>query len=300
MPRTPSCPVTTGDPRIGLAGAPDDTAGKAARGLQHLKNLPKPAALSNTNSDAAFQGNYAFAGNYNGFAIYDISNPDAPVQKTVVSCPGGQNDLSVYKNLLFVSVESTTAGRVDCSSDPRNDADPNKKLFRGIRVFDISNIDAPRQVAAVQTCRGSHTHTLLRPTASDPNVYIYNSATAGVRTSAELAGCDGYNSFPAPGPDPSKWKIDIIKVPVDAPQNAAVVGGPRLFADATGKVDGLQNDLPSPQHPCASATPACGPGTNASTGGATWSPSPSRTPATTSRSTRSSTWPPAPARATAS
>src|SRR5918997_2349355 len=262
-------PATTTDPRFGLAPGLENP-GVASLGVEHLANRPKPAAVSGTNSDIAFQGNTAFVGNYNGINIYDISNPAAPVLKTSLSCPGSQNDVSVWGNLLFVSVESTAAKK-DCSATPA--ATPETR-FRGIRIFDVSNIEAPQQIHQVQTCRGSHTHTLVRPKNDAANVYIYVSGTASVRPDAELAGCDANNTNTPTGEDPSKWRIEIIKVPVAAPQQAAVVNTPRLFANEGGAVNGLQNEVPSPQHPCASAEPQCGPGTNASTGGQTWSPSP--------------------------
>ena len=168
-----------------------------------------------------------------------------------MSCPGGQNDVSVWKNLLFVSVESTP--REDCASTARRTRP--RRRFRGIRIFDISNIEAPTQVAGVQTCRGSHTHTLVRPKNDAANVYIYKSGTAGVRASAELAGCDGNNTITPTGENPSKWRIEVIKVPVAAPQDAAIVDGPRLFANDDGRVNGLQNAPPTPNHPCTAATP---------------------------------------------
>src|SRR5690349_16808884 len=129
-------PITEGDPRIGLAaGATDAEAGKAQLGLQHLANRPKPAAVSGTNSDIAFQGDYAFVGNYNGVNIYNIADPANPTLTTSISCPGSQNDVSVWGNLLFMSVESTAAKK-DCSSTPAATAETR---FRGIRIFDISN-----------------------------------------------------------------------------------------------------------------------------------------------------------------
>ena len=262
-------PSTT-DPRAALSPGLEN-AGTASLGLTHLANRPKPTGLTNTNADIAFQGNYAFVGNYDGIAIYDISNPANPTLRTAVSCPGGQNDVSVWKNLLFVSVESTSRGRVDCSLDT------TKTLFRGIRVFDISNLSAPTQVAAVQTCRGSHTHTLVRPKSDPANVYIYNSATSTVRAGTELAGCDGNNTFTPTGENPSKWKIDVIKVPVAAPETAAIVGGPRLFAGADGRVDGLQNAPQTPNHPCTAVSPDApggGCATNAAPPNGNWGPVP--------------------------
>ena len=174
--------------------------------------------------------------------------------KTAVVCPGGQGDLSVYGNLLFMSVEENR-GKKDCSLTPAATADTR---MRGVRIFDISNIEAPVQVAQVQTCRGSHTHTLVEGKDSPDSVYIYVQGTAGVRNAAELTGpyaqeptmrpgCDG---GPATNPNPSLWRIEVIRVPLAAPQNAAIVSEPRLFRDeATGAVNGLQNQVPTPNHP---------------------------------------------------
>ena len=144
-------------------------------------------AIAGANSDMAFQGNYAFVGNFNGFTIYDISNPSAPVEKTVVVCPGGQGDLSVYGNLLFMSIEETRAKK-DCTLTP---AATTATRFRGVRIFDISNINAPQHVGGVQTCRGSHTHTLVEG-KDDPNsVYIYVSGTSGtIGQTDDLTTCD--------------------------------------------------------------------------------------------------------------
>src|ERR1700754_2102228 len=216
---------TTNDPRVGLS-AGFDNAGTAAKGVELLAHLNKPAGFSDpnnlgnlsfANSDMAFQGNYAFVGNFNGFTIYDISNPAAPVLKTAVVCPGGQGDLSVYGNLLFMSVEETRAKK-DCTLTPAATATPR---FRGVRIFDISNIAAPVQVGGVQTCRGSHTHTLVKG-KDDPNsVYIYVQGTSSVRAATELAGCASGNPSPT-NPNPSMWRIEVIKVPLAAPQNAAV------------------------------------------------------------------------------
>jgi hypothetical protein len=142
-----------------------------------------------------------------------------------------------------MSVEETR-GKIDCSSTPPATATTR---FRGVRVFDISNLDAPVQVAAVQTCRGSHTHTLVTDKDDPDNVYIYVSGTSGVRSAAELAGCSNGN---AASENPSQWRIEVIKVPVANPAAAAVVNEPRLFRDATsGRIDGLQNAPQTPQHP---------------------------------------------------
>jgi hypothetical protein len=242
---------TTDDPRVGLSAGLDN-AGVANRGLDLTAHLNKPAGFFNpanpgdfgfVNSDLAFQDNHAFVGNFNGFNIYDISNPAAPTLRTSVVCPGGQGDVSVYGNLLFMSVEETR-GKIDCTLTPAATATTR---FRGVRIFDISNLDSPVQVGGVQTCRGSHTHTLVTDKDDPDNVYIYVQGTAGVRPATELAGCA---NTAATDPNTSLWRIEVIKVPLAAPQNAAVVNEPRLFTDpGTGAINGLQNAPQTPQHP---------------------------------------------------
>jgi LVIVD repeat len=276
---------TTNDPRATLApGTPEtDNAGRAELGLDHLANRPKPpgmfdpANLGNflfLTSDMAFQGDHAFVGSFNGFNIYNIANPANPTRVATVICPGFQGDLSVYGNLLFMSVEDVNA-KVNCSTDPE------QPQFRGVRIFDISNVANPVQVAGVQTCRGSHTHTLVEDDSDPSSVYIYVSGTSSVRTPAQLAGCDGYNPLPneplvPSGDNPSRWRIEVIKVPLAAPQNAAIVNEPRLFRnEQTGAVNGLQNAPQTPEHPCAPATPPrTGCNINPQNPGSTWSPAP--------------------------
>jgi hypothetical protein len=222
------------DPRIGL-GAGYTDAKEASRGLELIAHRDRPTGFVNTadvsdfgfaNSDLAFSGTYAFQGNYNGFQVWDISNPASPTLRTSFVCTGGQGDLSVYKNLLFMSVEERR-GRTDCG--PQGVADTvSTERFRGVRIFDISDIDRPKQVAMVQTCRGSHTHTLV-PDPNDPkNIYVYVSGTSVVRPGAELAGCS--DKSPAEDPNTSLFRIDIIRVPLAAPQKARIIASPRIFA----------------------------------------------------------------------
>ncbi|TCB90263.1 hypothetical protein E0H26_27185 [Micromonospora zingiberis] len=246
------------DPRIGL-GAGWLDAQTAISNLDHLAHRDKPAGFvdpanpgsgSYIASDLGFGGKYAFLGNYNGFNIVDVSNPADPTLVTSVVCPGGQGDLSAYGNLLFMSVEETR-GRLDCGTNASVGT-----RFQGVRVFDISDVQNPVQVAAVQLCRGSHTHTVVADPKDKDNVYVYVSGTAGVRPATTMAGC---NNNTATGDNPSRWRIEVIKVPLAAPEQAAVVNEPRLFANPeTGRVDGLQNGPIEPRHPS----------------GSTWSPSP--------------------------
>jgi hypothetical protein len=247
---------------------PDDPKVDKALGLLGVgdaSKMPKPlklviAGLAFANSDLAFQGNYLFQGNFYGINIFDISNPAKANLVTSMICPGGQGDPSVYKNLLFMSVEMTN-GRLDCGAqgfpaepqppapDPKKPAgEENKPVlpaaqkdrFRGVRIFDISDVKNPKQVAAVQTCRGSHTHTLVVDPNDKVNVYIYVSGTSFVRQSEELAGCSG--EAPDKDPNTALFRIDVIKVPLAAPQDAKVVSSPRVFIDPrTGALNALTN-----------------------------------------------------------
>ncbi len=224
-------------------------------GVGDSSQMPKPfqlviAQLAFSNSDLAFQGNYVFQGNFYGVNIFDISNPAQTKLLTSMVCPGGQGDVSVYKNLMFMSVEMPN-GRLDCGIDgfppqpppvagQENKPDAQKDRFRGVRIFDISDIKSPKQVGAVQTCRGSHTHTLVVDPKDKNNVYIYVSGTSFVRPGEELAGCSG---GPADkDPNTALFRIDVIKVPLASPQDSKIVSSPRVFMDSrTNVINGLNN-----------------------------------------------------------
>lgn len=231
------------DPRVGLR-AGWHNAESAIRNLRLVANRSRPAgffdpaSLGNfafANSDLAFRGNFVFQGGYNGFQVWDISNPAAPAIRKAFPCPGGQGDPSVYGNLLFISVEETS-GRLDCGAQGVVDT-VSAERFRGVRIFDISSLDAPKQVAAVQTCRGSHTHTLVTSPKDPSNIYVYVSGTSVVRSSSELQGCSG--RAPEEDPNTSLFRIEIIQVPLAAPHTARVISAPRLFTDASGNIAGL-------------------------------------------------------------
>jgi len=219
----------TPDPRIGLkAGLMD--AGEASWNLRVLSETPPTEKfLGSTNSDMAFTGKYVIQGSYNGYQIWDISNPKKPSIKIANYCPASQSDVSVYKNLLFVSSESNT-GRIDCGGQGVKESVSGDRL-RGVRIFDITDIAHPKNVANVQTCRGSHTHTVLVDPKDKANVYVYVSGSAGVRPDAELAGCVA--AAPAKDPNSALFRIEVIKVPLAHPELAAIISSPRIFNDLT-------------------------------------------------------------------
>jgi hypothetical protein len=224
------------------------------------------------NSDLAFIGNHLFVGNYHGINFYDIDDPSKIKLGTSLVCPGGQGDVSVYGHLLFMSVEAMN-GRIDCGTqgipvppgaeppaapeppaaaapgEPgapaagagrggRRPPPPSPDRFRGVRIFDISDLKNPKQVAAVQSCRGSHTHSLLIDPKDKDNIYVYISGTSLVRQGEELAGCSGGD--PKANPETALFRIDIIKVPLAHPEQAKIVSSPRIFTDTqTGDLDGL-------------------------------------------------------------
>ena len=193
-------------------------------------------AMSYSNSDLAFSRNRIFMGNYHGFNVYGIDNPAMPKILASVVCPGGQGDLSIHGNLLVMSVEQTR-GRLDCGTQGVTERVSTER-FRGIRIFDISDVSRPRQVAAVQTCRGSHTHTLVVDPDDKENLYVYGSGTSTVRSAEELAGCSRLD--PKKDPNTALFSIDVIQVPLNAPEKAHIVSRPRIFADPkTGDIAGL-------------------------------------------------------------
>jgi hypothetical protein len=265
--------ASTTDPRVGLKAGLTD-AGVAALHMELVANLPKPEGFFDpeapagspieperapgappppppapgtppppaprgsgfTNSDLAFFGTNAVVGNYHGYNIYDVENARRPRLLTSVVCPGGQGDVSVWGHLLFMSVEQTR-GRLDCGLQGV-EGTVSAERFRGVRIFDISDIRKPRQVAAVQTCRGSHTHTLVPDPKNPSRLFVYGSGTSSVRPGEELDGCSAKDA--KDDPNTSLFSIDVIEVPLGAPQNARIVNRPRIFMDeSTGNIAGL-------------------------------------------------------------
>ncbi len=197
---------------------------------------PTPITLSFANSDLAFRGDLLWLGSFHGLNAYDIEDPRRPRLQVSVVCPGGQGDVSVYGNLLFMSVEQRR-GRVDCGTQGV-EAPASSERFRGVRIFDVSNVRKPRQIAAIQTCRGSHTHTLVTDPRDKANLYIYVSGTGFVRSPEEVADCSALP--PNEDPKTALFSIDVIEVPLATPERARIVNRPRIFADATtGAIAGL-------------------------------------------------------------
>jgi hypothetical protein len=214
----------TPDPRVGLAPGRWD----AAQALWNMRLLsttpPSPRFLGVTNSDLAFTSKYAIQGNYNGFQIFDISTPEKPLLVLTYVCPASQSDVSVFRNLLFISGEGQ-GGRVDCGI--QGVPEPvSKDRLRGIRIFDIADMSNPKYLTNVQTCRGSHTHTVVTDPRDKANVYIYVSGSAGVRNADELPGCmDGG----VDDPKSARFRLEVIKIPLATPEKAAIVSSPRIF-----------------------------------------------------------------------
>jgi len=217
----------TSDPRVNLKAGLFD-AGEAIWNLSMVSTTQPPEDFVGvTNSDLAFKDNYVFQGNYNGVIVWDITDPAAPVLVKDFLCPASQSDVSVYGNLLFVSGEGL-GGRLDCGTEGVPEQISHDRL-RGIRIFDITDVANPEYIGNVQTCRGSHTHSLLKNPGDDENIYVYVSGSAPVRPDEELAGCSSL--MPEEDPNTALFRIEVIKVPLTDPSQAAVVSSPRIFED---------------------------------------------------------------------
>ncbi len=228
--------AASGDPRVSLRAGWMD-AGEAVSGLRVVSRTPPsaqflpsaPGDFEFINSDLSFVGNYVIQGNFSGYQVWDISDPSHPTLHTAYVCPGSQSDVSVYGKLMFVSGEAMN-GRTDCGTQGVPDTVSQDRL-RGIRIFDITDIAHPKYLTNVQTCRGSHTHTVVTDPRDRANVYIYISGTAPVRSPNELAGCS--SSPLQDDPTTALFRIEVIRVPLAAPQQAKIVSSPRIFGGLT-------------------------------------------------------------------
>jgi len=225
--------TTRPDPRIGLKAGWFD-AGAAAWNMSLVSNTqPSPDFINRDtagdfkfiNSDLTIRGNYVIQGNFNGLQVWDASNPKSVKLYKAFVCPGSQSDVSVYRNLLFVSGEALN-GRTDCGTQGVADTVSHERL-RGIRIFEATDLANPKHIVDVQTCRGSHTHTVVTSPNDTANVYIYVSGTAPVRSPNELAGCSG--AQPDSNPNTALFRIEVIQVPLAHPELAHIVSSPRIF-----------------------------------------------------------------------
>ncbi len=183
--------------------------------------------LTYANSDLAFKGKYIYQGNFSGFTIWDASNPAHLVLKRAFVCATGQGDPSIFGDLLFISAEGV-GNRLDCGMQGVKDTVSTER-FRGVRIFNIADPLNPKQVADVQTCRGSHTHTLVQDLKDKANIYVFVSGSSGVRSSTELAGCLDEN--PSNDPKGEQFRIEVIQVPLAHPEKAHVVSKPGILTD---------------------------------------------------------------------
>ena len=219
---------TNKDPRTTLAPGRHD-AGIAIQNMRLVSATPKAAAhdtssgLAFINSDLAFGGNYVYQGNFAGFTIWDVSDPANPKVVSTVQCITSQGDPSIYGNLLFISAEGG-GNRNDCAKGGVQDP---KDHMAGVRIYDVSNPSSPRLVKNVQTCKGSHTHTIVPHPKNKGVIYIYVSGSQGARPATEIPGCK--ESTDPADPTNSLYRLDVIKVELARPERAEVVTGARIF-----------------------------------------------------------------------
>ena len=213
----------------------ENSESQEERSIESLASSQRYPMLSFSNTDMAFTEDMLVAGSYHGFNIYRLEENGFPNLITSVVCPGGQGDVSVVGDLLIMSVQDTR-GRLDCGLQGV-DPEPNEERFRGIRLFDISNPEMPVQVGAVQTCRGSHTHSVVEGPTSDGKIIVFNSGTSSIRDQEEMGDC--FEDIP--GDDRTAlFRIDVIEIPIDDPSNSKIIDSPTVFADLeTGVIAGL-------------------------------------------------------------
>ena len=210
----------------------EDNEGKTTAEISRSLRSPM---LSFSNTDMAFRDDLLVAGSYHGFNMYKIDSDGIPNLISSVVCPGGQGDVSIVGDILIMSVEENRS-RIDCGLEGvSRDASPER--FRGIRIFDISDLERPKQVGAVQTCRGSHTHSVVDGPTADGKIIVYNSGTGGVRDDEEMEECVGNI---AGDQRTALFRIDVIEIPVADPSKSRIVSSPAVFADPeTGSLAGL-------------------------------------------------------------
>ena len=216
-------------------GSEDLTEDNEGKTTEEISRSLRSPMLSFSNTDMAFRDDLLVAGSYHGFNMYKIDSDGIPNLISSVVCPGGQGDVSIVGDILIMSVEENRS-RIDCGLEGvSRDASPER--FRGIRIFDISDLERPKQVGAVQTCRGSHTHSVVDGPTVDGKIIVYNSGTGGVRDDEEMEECVGNI---AGDQRTALFRIDVIEIPISDPSKSRIVSSPAVFADPeTGSLAGL-------------------------------------------------------------
>ena len=216
-------------------GSEDLTEDNEGKTTEEISRSLRSPMLSFSNTDMAFRDDLLVAGSYHGFNMYKIDSDGIPNLISSVVCPGGQGDVSIVGDILIMSVEENRS-RIDCGLEGvSRDASPER--FRGIRIFDISDLERPKQVGAVQTCRGSHTHSVVDGPTADGKIIVYNSGTGGVRDDEEMEECVGNI---AGDQRTALFRIDVIEIPISDPSKSRIVSSPAVFADPeTGSLAGL-------------------------------------------------------------
>jgi hypothetical protein len=201
----------------------------AQEAIWNLRKLsttpPSEQFVDVTNSDLAFTGNYAIQGNYNGWQVWDISNPSKPSLKDAYVCPASQSDVSVYHNLLFVSGENLAA-RLDCGTQGVQDTVSTERL--GDSGSSISATSRIRRTS--ETCRPAAAPIRTR-CWSIPRTGTTSTSTSPDRRRfappASWPGCVA--GMPSKDPNSAWFRIEVIKVPLAHPDQAKIVSSPRIF-----------------------------------------------------------------------
>jgi hypothetical protein len=199
------------------ATEPDPRAPAIGPGLEWVAHRDNPFRQGDDpdfiNSDLAFTGDHLIQGNFAGFSVWDIADPANPELRSTMPCTGGQGDVSAVGNLVIVSIDETMSSDA-CDAVRVPETSEN---WEGLRIFDVSDPAAPRHVASVRTRCGSHTHTVVPDPADASRVFVYVNAYS---RGASLH-CTGRNP------------LQIVSVPLAAPDQAGVVGELDLFDDDT-------------------------------------------------------------------
>jgi hypothetical protein len=202
--KTPMVALIVGSVALLVAAAPAATAAPvpAASTFTHTTNMhpmgfserENTASPFTANSDIAFWGKTAYHGNYDGFRIVDVTEPDSPVElNDYRACAGNQGDVIVWGNLLVRSWNSPAPAGATC------DGEAVPQGWEGVHVFDVSNPSDPDLLASVETECGSHTATGV-PDPTNNRLLVYNNASSGA--------CPG---------------LDIIEVPLADPASASLI-----------------------------------------------------------------------------